>query len=249
MLHWSVTVGGGEAFLPSSSPLTPLKIHDSISLMNDRSSDQSTQRPYHSEVRAAQKDYTRQRILDTLATQIAQGTFDSLSMEQIAAAAGVGPATLYRYFPNREALLDGLSGYFNQMMGENPHPRTPEEMLQVIERNFPAFDQHPALVKAFFISHLGRSARARGRARRLQAISQALAEVTSHLGEPKRTEVVALIAYLDSLQTWLTMTEEFGLSGAQVGEVVVWAIKTLLAEVSQTREPAKDTPLSTERGT
>ncbi len=217
--------------------------------MNDRSSDQSKRRRYHSEVRATQKEHTRQRILDALVTKLAQGTFDSLSMEQIAEAAEVGPATLYRYFPNREALLDGLSGYFNQVMGENPHPSTPDEMLRVIERNFPAFDQNPALVKAFFISQLGRSARSRGRARRIKAISQALAEVTSNLAEPRRTEVVALIAYLDSLQTWLTMTEEFGLSGTQVGEVVVWAIKTLLAEVSKTCEPAKDTPLSTERGT
>ena len=216
--------------------------------MNGRSSDQSNRRRYHSEVRTTQKEHTRKRILDALATKLAQGTFDSLSMEQIAEAAEVGPATLYRYFPNREALLDGLSGYFNQVIGENPHPSTPDELLHVIERNFPAFDQNPALVKAFFISQLGRNARSRGRARRINAISQALAEVTSDLVEPRRTEVVALIAYLDSLQTWLTMTEEFGLSGAQVGEVVVWAIKTLLAEVSKTRDPAKDTPSSTERG-
>lgn len=199
--------------------------------MNDRSSPRINRRGYHSDVRAAQKDRTRHRILDALATRMAQGTFDSLSMEQIAAAAGVGPATLYRYFPNREALLDGVSSHFNHVMGDIPYPGSPEEVVQVVEQAFPAFDHNPALVKAFFISQLGRSARSRGRARRIQAIGNALQEVTSGLDEPLRTEVIAVIAHLSSLQTWLTMTEEFGLTGAQVGQAVVWAIQTLLADV------------------
>jgi AcrR family transcriptional regulator len=203
--------------------------------MNDRSSTKSNRRSYHSEVRTAQKDRTRYRILDALATQMAQGSFDSLSMEQIAAAAGVGPATLYRYFPNREALLDSLSGHFNYVMGEIPYPASPEEVVQVIERAFPAFDQNPALVKAFLISQLGRSARSRGRARRIQAIRSALEEITNGLGEPRRTEVVAVIAHLSSLQTWLTMTEEFGLTGAEVGEAVTWAMKTLLASLTSSQ--------------
>lgn len=208
--------------------------------MNDRSSSNSNRRSYRSEVRAAQKDHTRLRILDAVATKMAQGIFDSLSMEQIAEAAGVGPATLYRYFPNREALLDGLSGHFNHVMGDIPYPSTPDEVVQVVEQGFPAFDQNPALVKAFFISQLGRSARSRGRARRIQAIGKALEEITSGLNESRRTEVVAIIAHLSSLQTWLTMTEEFDLTGAQVGEAATWAIKTLLADVAKnTRDGAR----------
>jgi AcrR family transcriptional regulator len=206
--------------------------------MNDRSSQKAGRRSYSSEVRAAQKDRTRHRILDALATQMAQGTFDSLSMEQIAHAAGVGPATLYRYFPNREALLDGLTDHFDDVMGvmgRTQSPRSPEEVVQVIEQAFPAFDQNPALVKAFLISQLGRSARARGRARRIQGIERALEEITRGLDASKRMEVVAVIAHLSSVQTWVTMTEEFGLTGAQVGEAVAWAMKLLLAAVEESQ--------------
>jgi TetR/AcrR family transcriptional repressor of mexCD-oprJ operon len=47
-------------------------------------------------------------ILDTAAAVLAERG-DSASMAEIAEAAGVGRATLYRYFPSREALLAELA--------------------------------------------------------------------------------------------------------------------------------------------
>jgi TetR/AcrR family transcriptional repressor of mexCD-oprJ operon len=47
-------------------------------------------------------------ILDTAATVLTERG-EAASMAEIAEAAGVGRATLYRYFPNREALLAGLA--------------------------------------------------------------------------------------------------------------------------------------------
>lgn len=47
-------------------------------------------------------------ILDT-ASEVLAVRGDGASMTEIAEAAGVGRATLYRYFPNRDALLNGLA--------------------------------------------------------------------------------------------------------------------------------------------
>lgn len=53
------------------------------------------------------RDHVRAGILDVAAAVLAErGT--SVSMTDIAQAAGVARATLYRYFPNREALLYAL---------------------------------------------------------------------------------------------------------------------------------------------
>ena len=46
-------------------------------------------------------------IVEAAATVLAEHG-DSASMSDVAGAAGVARATLYRYFPNREALLEAL---------------------------------------------------------------------------------------------------------------------------------------------
>jgi TetR/AcrR family transcriptional repressor of mexCD-oprJ operon len=57
--------------------------------------------------RPQQYDRTASAILDAAAHVLADRT--EASMSEVAAAAGVGRATLYRYYPSREALLDALA--------------------------------------------------------------------------------------------------------------------------------------------
>src|SRR5262245_26610502 len=52
-------------------------------------------------------DRTASAILDAAAHALAERT--DASMADVASAAGVGRATLYRYYPSREALLDALA--------------------------------------------------------------------------------------------------------------------------------------------
>jgi AcrR family transcriptional regulator len=51
----------------------------------------------------------RERILDAARPLFADHGLDA-SMDEVARAAGVGPATLYRRFPTKEALLDAILG-------------------------------------------------------------------------------------------------------------------------------------------
>jgi TetR/AcrR family transcriptional repressor of mexCD-oprJ operon len=54
------------------------------------------------------RDRTAAAIIDSAAAIIAEQG-DAASMNRIAAAAGVSRATLYRYFPSREALLQAMA--------------------------------------------------------------------------------------------------------------------------------------------
>ncbi|MCI2420188.1 TetR/AcrR family transcriptional regulator [Saccharopolyspora sp. K220] len=56
---------------------------------------------------SAMQDRVAAGILETAAAVLAERG-EAVSMAEIAEAAGVGRATLYRYFPNRDALLRGL---------------------------------------------------------------------------------------------------------------------------------------------
>jgi AcrR family transcriptional regulator len=54
----------------------------------------------------------QQRVIDAIleaAAGVIAASGESASMSDVAAAAGVARATLYRYFPNRQALLDDLA--------------------------------------------------------------------------------------------------------------------------------------------
>src|ERR1700722_16851223 len=56
----------------------------------------------------ALRDRTAAAIIDSAATLLAERG-EAASMEEIASAAGIGRATLYRYFPNREELLNAMA--------------------------------------------------------------------------------------------------------------------------------------------
>jgi AcrR family transcriptional regulator len=51
------------------------------------------------------RDARRSRILGAAARVFARAAFDRVSMDEIAAEAGVGKPTLYRYFPSKDALF------------------------------------------------------------------------------------------------------------------------------------------------
>lgn len=54
------------------------------------------------------RDLTAAAIIDSAATVLAQRG-EAASMEEIANAAGIGRATLYRYFQNRDELLEAMA--------------------------------------------------------------------------------------------------------------------------------------------
>jgi AcrR family transcriptional regulator len=52
--------------------------------------------------------HTLEALLDACETLLAEGRWAQVSTNRVAAAAGVGVGTLYRYFPHKEALLERL---------------------------------------------------------------------------------------------------------------------------------------------
>jgi AcrR family transcriptional regulator len=70
---------------------------------------QSDARPYRSTLRERQVAQTRELILDAVTTLLADRRADEVSTRDIAAVAGVSERTVYRHFPDRDSLLDGLS--------------------------------------------------------------------------------------------------------------------------------------------
>src|ERR1700741_3391214 len=60
-------------------------------------------------LREVHKTATRQRILDAVIALVSEGQTDALSVPDVSRRSGVSLATIYRYFPTKDALLDAAA--------------------------------------------------------------------------------------------------------------------------------------------
>ena len=77
----------------------------------------STGKPYTSTLRQRQAAQTRELILDAVTSLLGDRRADEVTTRDLATAAGVSERTVYRHFPDRDALLEGLSQRLPQLDG------------------------------------------------------------------------------------------------------------------------------------
>ncbi|HEX2156178.1 MAG TPA: TetR/AcrR family transcriptional regulator [Actinomycetes bacterium] len=85
----------------------------------------------------AHRAAVRDAILDTTAALVAEHGLFSVTMSQIAEATGIGRATLYKYFPDVEAILFGwherqVTGHLDQLAAIRDRPGGARERLEAV---------------------------------------------------------------------------------------------------------------------
>ncbi|WP_448570156.1 TetR/AcrR family transcriptional regulator [Trichothermofontia sp.] len=221
-------------------------------------------RSYRSSLRQQQAAATRELILRALAEQLAVGGLQEFSIADAAQRAGVATRTIYRYFPNREALLDAVGAWVDQQLGDLPYPTTPMEVAALAEQAFPRFEQTAVLIQALLVSELGKNVRSRLRSKRRQAIATALSPLLAERelaqvikrhqdrdedGNQDRSEdnhsdvaqalapaIAAVIGHLVTAETWQHLRNEFGISGEVSGQAVAWVIRTLITALANLQD-------------
>jgi AcrR family transcriptional regulator len=208
-----------------------VKLNDmkEASNLSDRSTARS--RPYRSTLRQKQAEATRELILQALAQQLAEEGLQDFSIADAAQRAGVATRTIYRYFPNREVLLDAVGEWVDQQLGDLPYPTTSMEVADLAEQAFPRFEQQAVLIQALLLSKLGKSVRSRLRSKRRQSVEDALSPLTGDLDSARA--VRAVIGHLVTAETWKHLRDEFGVSGEASAKAVAWAIRTLVTDLER----------------
>jgi AcrR family transcriptional regulator len=181
-----------------------------------------------SSLRERQAAVIREAILDALATRLDRDDPDDVAMPQVAADAGISLRTLYRYFPTREAMFDAVGDHVVARMGLPQQIEGADDISRVFLDSATRGAQSPELVRAMLWTRLGRRARSPHRRRRVESITAALAEVTSHLAPDEARRREGAIVYLCSLPAWITVSEECGLSAEDARLGIAWAIDTLI---------------------
>ena len=192
-----------------------------------------TTRPYSSPLRETQARQTRDLVLDALTALLSERRPDEIATREIAARAGVSQPTVYRHFPDREALLEGLVDRLNQLS----EPTKPVADLSTLDRLtagmtwfFAGADEYAVEATAEALLNADPRRYSQDTRRHSEELQQAVVSELPDLDERHQAQLAGLLRCLGSSQTWLRMREEFGVPGTESGPVVAWAFDTLLRE-------------------
>lgn len=189
----------------------------------------SAARPaYASALRDRQKADTRALILQTVERLLKDRGLEQLSLASVAREAGITERTVYRHFQTREQLLEATWAMVNDSIGMRAFPGTAEELVALPLVVFPAFEERAEVIRAMLASPQGRELRLRVNERRQTAIRAAVRDAKPELREPAFTRLCAAVQLLYSAAGWATMSDYWGLSGAEAGRAASDAIAVLL---------------------
>lgn len=209
-------------------------------------------RSYNSPLRERQASLTQNDILDAFTALLEDNRVDDITSREIAEAAGVSQPTLYRHFPDREAMLHGITARIADRMYTPDGPPTPSDldsMGTAIEARFIVSEDFPVEVRAEALLNADPRRYSDETRDVSELVLEAVASDLPELDDGTRVRVAGLLRCLGSSQTWLRMREEFDVPGTESGPLVRWAIETLIEEIRDGGLP--DIPLvagSNERG-
>lgn len=199
-------------------------------------------------IKDRQRAVTRDFIRDAAIEVASETGIAAMTMDRVAERAGVSPSTVYRYFADREDLLNAVMAWASEQT-RSPRVSSVDDIARVQEEFMADLDTNRALFRAIVASRVGQESTWTGRQRRLDFWKDLLEEVTDHLDPEDALLGKAVIVYLTGGLAWLTMGDESGLDGAQAGRAAGWAIRTLIADLrarndraaAEKRRPAAST--------
>jgi len=182
-------------------------------------------------LRDRQKAQTHELIVDAMIEALAAGEMDKITHDALAKRTGVSRQTVYRHFPDRQALLAGLWKRTNSSVLRAPLPNTEAELLAAVPNLFQRFDANAEMVMAVQSTPQGRALRQSVKDRRTQHFRASTAAATKGLTEEEAIMAAAVIQLMTGGQAWIEMRQQWDLTGEQMGVAVGWAVRTLLADL------------------
>jgi len=120
------------------------------------------------------RQVTRDAVLDAVVEVFRDRGFE-FSVQEVADRAGLAHRTVYRHFPTRDALIDGVAERFEASFAERGFTEgdSVDEVVERTDARFAWFDSEPDLVHAVAIKMLAtgqRTAPSRRRGERMRAL-------------------------------------------------------------------------------
>jgi len=197
-------------------------------------------RPYSSPLRDSQVQRTRDLILDALTELLSEQPSDQVSTREIAERAGVSQPTVYRHYPDRQALLEGLADRVTLRWDESTggrRSRSLDDLAANAVEDLANTEKHAVEAIAEAVLNADPRRLSRASRERSEELRQLVVESFPEYSEREHLRITALLRCIYSVQTWLRMREEFGIPGTESGPVLAWAFQTLVDEIRAGKFP------------
>ncbi len=190
-------------------------------------------RSYSSPLRERQAQQTRDLILDALTELLETSRVDEITTRALAGAAGVSERTVYRHFPDRDALLGGLTERLVAQTGSGPPDLTAsaDDLPRLAVELMTGLDEHHVVARAEALFNADPRRFGPATRENSEEFRAMVARSFPELDAGQQLRLTAVLRCLLSAQAWLRMREEFGVPGVESGPVVGWVVETLVQAI------------------
>ena len=195
-------------------------------------------------IRERQTQMTRMAILESLAEIMVEEGPLGFTVQNVADRAGVSHRTVYRHFPNREAMCEGVIEWSEnhqngKEQGRGTLPTTPEGLLEIIPEVFEEMESERALIQSLVLLNLSTGFRATAARDRDRQIEKIVRELAPSIPEKERGESVVLIRYLASSLSWMSLTTQFGRTPREAAEIAAYGVHIALQDLKRRERKAR----------
>jgi len=199
-------------------------------------------------LREEQRELTRRKILSAVLDLVAEASMSELSVPLVAARSGVSVATIYRYYPTRDALLDAAAEEPIRRAGATAVTEATDGPAY-LRKMWGDFAGHLDLVRHQVASDTGREMRAR----RYEVAKTWIEESVARQGVDPQTadgqRLVRLCLLLTSSLAFLDLHDRQGQPPEDAVDDVTWAITALADATRAGPTPKPRTPTRRRRAT
>jgi AcrR family transcriptional regulator len=187
--------------------------------------------------RTAEGEATRRRLWETTLTLIGERGYAGTTLREVATQAGVSPALLYRYFPNKRsvvlALYDQLSETFAEQAAPMPRGKWRDRFVFALEVSLKVLGPHRVTLRALapvMVGDVDEGVFARSTARSRQTVQGIFQEAVAGATDAPKSplaESLAVLLYLAHLGVILWWLLD-GSAGQRATKALVALIRQVL---------------------
>ncbi len=157
-----------------------------------------------------------------------------VTMAEVARAAAVAPATLFRHFENRQALYDAYIEHAAHRMRVAPNvAESIDELADHVRTVFAFYDSQGDLVRATLKTPWLLALNEPGRVRRAGRIESLVAQRYPSLDRAVCNEAAAQLMLAVSAYTWWWYVDNFNLDTTRAAELAASTVQRVLDELAR----------------